>query len=111
MGLTGGRAHVRKARRPAGKKSKSPRSKTKSTRAKARSASPLPSLKFVRFAGVALGGGKTDKTAVAVLEYFPEQKRVFLRSLRERVSGSTAKGEELTGDEALLQILNEEESK
>ena len=69
-----------------------------------------PSLKLIRFAGVALGGGKTDKTAVAILDFFPSQNRVFLRNLRERVSGCTIKGEELTADEALLEILNEEES-
>lgn len=40
---------------------------------------------MVRFAGVALTGGKTDKTAVAIVEYYPERRRVFLRSLRERV--------------------------
>ena len=62
-------------------------------------------LKSVRFAGVSIGGGKTDKTSVAVIEYFPEMKRVFLRSLRDKVS---AKGE-ITADEALLEILNLEE--
>ncbi len=79
------------------------RSKTRSAKAN------LPVLKLVRFAGVALGGGKTDKTAVAILDYFPDQKRVFLRRLRERVSGKTNKGEEITADEALLSILNVEE--
>lgn len=67
-------------------------------------------IELVRFAGVALGGGKTDKTAIAILDYFPGQKRVFLRSLRENIGGRTTKGDEITADEALLQILNEEES-
>lgn len=65
----------------------------------------LVDLQFIRFAGVSLGGGKTDKTAVAVLEFYPDQKRVFLRSLREKVS---TKGE-VTADEALYKILTEEE--
>jgi predicted nuclease with RNAse H fold len=82
-------------------------------RAKARRAhgAEIPAMKLVRFAGVALGGGKTDKTSVAILDYFPEQKRVFLRSLRERVAGRHAAkpGDEITADEALLSILNEEE--
>ena len=71
----------------------------------------MPVLKVVRFAGVALGGGKTDKTAVAVLDYFPEQNRVFLRSLRDKVAGKHASkpGEEVTADEALLEVLNEDE--
>jgi hypothetical protein len=62
-------------------------------------------LKIVRFAGVSLGGGKTDKTAVAILEYYPEQKRVFLRSLREKVSG---KGD-ISADEALFEALTSEQ--
>jgi predicted nuclease with RNAse H fold len=62
-------------------------------------------LRIVRFAGVALGGGKTDKTAVATIEYYPERKRVFLRSLRERIGAS----EDETADDRLLHILNEEE--
>ena len=61
--------------------------------------------KYVRFAGVALGGGKTDKTAVAIVEFYPDQKRVFLRSLREKVS---SKGE-VSADEALYEILTEGE--
>ncbi|RYZ71013.1 MAG: hypothetical protein EOP05_12510, partial [Proteobacteria bacterium] len=64
-----------------------------------------PKMKLVRFAGVCLGGGKTDRTAVAILDFFPEQKRVFLRSLRERVTSR----EDETGDEVLLDLLNEEE--
>lgn len=71
----------------------------------------MAALKIVRFAGVALGGGKTDKTSVAILDYFPDQNRVFLRSLRERVAGKHAAkpGEEITADEALLSVLNDEE--
>ncbi len=62
-------------------------------------------LRLIRFGGVSLGGGKTDKTAVAILEYFPDKKRVFLRSLRDRVS---VKGE-LSADENLYTILTHEE--
>ena len=35
---------------------------------------------------------------------------MFLRSLRENVGGKTNKGEEITADEALLQVLNEDET-
>ncbi|MES2855614.1 MAG: DUF429 domain-containing protein [Bdellovibrionota bacterium] len=62
-------------------------------------------MSIVRFAGVSLGGGKTDKTALAILDYYPEQKRVFLRSLRDKVTG---KGE-ITGDEALFEALTSDE--
>ncbi len=63
-------------------------------------------MEAVRFAGVSLGGGKTDRTAVAVIDYFPAQKRVFLRTLRERI---TSHADE-TGDDVLLAFLNDEES-
>ncbi len=62
-------------------------------------------LQYVRFAGVALGGGKTDKTAVAVLEFYPDQRRVFLRSLKDKVTGKN----DLTGDEALYTLLTYDE--
>lgn len=63
-------------------------------------------LRVVRFAGVSLGGGKTDKTAVAILDYYPDKKRVFLRSLHEKVS---SKGE-VSADESLFAILTGEEN-
>ncbi len=49
-------------------------------------------LKSHHFLGVALGGGKTDRTCVADLEYFPQQKKVFLARLYEgiRTEGETS---------------------
>lgn len=41
--------------------------------------------KFHRFIGVSLGGGKTDKTCIAVIEYYPEQKKIFLGRLFDRI--------------------------
>jgi hypothetical protein len=38
-----------------------------------------------RFVGISLGGGKTDKACVAVLEYFPKHKKVFLSRLVEKI--------------------------
>lgn len=58
-----------------------------------------------RFAGVALGGGKTERTAVAVLEYYPESKRVFLRALRDRVKTEAT----VSSDETLVHLLTVEE--
>jgi predicted nuclease with RNAse H fold len=118
---------VKKARRPKKSASRTGSSKTKKTTTKTKSKkprvqvvretikrvalTPIPKMKVVRFAGVALGGGKTDKTSVAILDYFPDQKRVFLRSLREKVAGKHAPkpGDEITADEALLSVLNVEE--
>lgn len=36
-------------------------------------------LKIQSFAGVALGGGKSEKTSLAIVDYYPDQKRLFLR--------------------------------
>lgn len=58
-----------------------------------------------RFAGVALGGGKTERTAVAVIEYYPESRRIFLRALRDRVKSD----EESSSDEVLHHLLTVEE--
>ncbi|NQZ02479.1 MAG: DUF429 domain-containing protein [Bdellovibrionales bacterium] len=44
------------------------------------------SLKVHHFLGVALGGGKTDKTCVALVDYYPDQNKIFLSRLFERVS-------------------------
>ncbi len=53
------------------------------------------------FAGVSLGGGKTDKTAVAQIEYFAAQKRLFLKNLSTNVSSS----DEKSSDYNLHEIL------
>lgn len=58
-----------------------------------------------RFAGVALGGGKTERTAVAVLEYYPESKRIFLRALRDKIKSEGL----VSSDEALVNFLMVEE--
>lgn len=54
-----------------------------------------------RFAGLALGGGKNDRTSVAVIEFFPGHSRVFLRSLHERIRADHLE----SADEKLYQIL------
>lgn len=58
-----------------------------------------------RFAGIALGGGKTDRTAVAVIEYYPDSRRVFLRAIRDKVKGHDGD----SGDQALIDLLTIEE--
>jgi hypothetical protein len=65
----------------------------------------VKALKTYRFAGIALAGGKTDKTAVAILEYYPEQKRIFLRTLREKIKSD----DESSADLQLHTLLTEEE--
>lgn len=35
--------------------------------------------------GLALGGGKTDRTSLAVVEYYPDQNKIFLSRLFEKI--------------------------
>src|SRR5258708_3592564 len=56
---------------------------------------------LLRFGGVSLGGGKTDKTAVAQVEYFAEQKRLFLRGLFTNISSEEEKSSDLNLHEVL----------
>lgn len=68
--------------------------------------SPAPKpLQIYRFAGISLGGGKTDKTAVAILDYYPDQNRIFLRNLKDKIKGDP----ELSADARLHTMLTEEE--
>lgn len=84
-----------------------PKTKVLSTRRKTTRLKPqttaefAKSLKLYRFAGVALGGGKTDRTVVAVIEYYPEHKKVFLRRIHEKIK---AEGE-VSADQKLYEIL------
>lgn len=70
---------------------------------------PIPEieegLRVYRFAGVTLGGGKTDHTAVCILEYYPDKARVFLRMVRDHIKGE--RGE--NSDETLFDLLTLEE--
>jgi hypothetical protein len=38
-----------------------------------------------RFIGVSLGGGKTDKTCLSILEYYPAQRKIFLSRLFDKI--------------------------
>ncbi len=60
-------------------------------------------LDVLRFAGVSLGGGKTDKTAVAQIEYFAAQKRLFLRSLFTNITSLDKKSSDLQLHEILTE--------
>jgi len=43
------------------------------------------SLKVHRFIGISLGGGKTDKTCLSIIEYYPAQNKIFLSRLFDRI--------------------------
>jgi hypothetical protein len=70
------------------------------------SKSSKPKIASARFAGISLGGGKTENTAVAILEYFPEQKRVFLRSLVDKIKSE----DDISADLKLHELLTESEA-
>ncbi len=56
-----------------------------------------------RYLGVELSGAKNTKTAVAAIEFYPREKKIFLLDIYDRVTPM----EEESGDEALLNLLNE----
>lgn len=74
----------RKARRPTVKKKGAAKASTKS-RANAPQAVDLHAGEVHRFIGISLSGGKADKACLAVLEYFPKHKKVFLSRLVEKI--------------------------
>lgn len=57
----------------------------------------------IRVLGLDLAGARNSKTALAVLEFYPKEKKVFLLDLYDRIALS----ENETGDEALLKTLDE----
>lgn len=60
------------------------------------------SLKKHHFVGISLGGGKTDKTCVAIVEYYPEHKKIFLSQLIDKIQSNG----EVSADEILYQIVS-----
>jgi len=61
----------------------------------------FPQLELHRFAGISLGGGKTERTALAVIEFYPKQKRIFLRTLKEKIKSEGAH----SADAQLIDLL------
>jgi hypothetical protein len=65
--------------------------------------SPRKSPKFHRFIGVSLGGGKTDKTSVSVIEYYPVQKKIFLGRLFDKIGPEG----EVSGDLQIHRLITD----
>jgi hypothetical protein len=57
--------------------------------------------KAVRFVGVSLAGGKSDKACIAVIEYYPENKKVFLSRLYEKIKSD----EKISGDLKIHELI------
>jgi hypothetical protein len=59
--------------------------------------------KFHRFIGVSLGGGKTDKTALSVIEFYPLQKKIFLSRLFDKIKTEN----DISADLALHRLITQ----
>jgi hypothetical protein len=81
-----------------GSRFSSPRRKTSRKTAAAGS-----KLKPVRFLGISLSGGKSDKACVAVVEYFPDHKKIFLARLLEKVRSE----EFISADLKILEFVHQ----
>lgn len=86
------------------RKRKVPVSKRKAGKPAARSTVTDPKANnVIRFIGVSLAGGKSDKACVAVLEYYPEQKKIFLSRLFEKIKSDETISGDLKIHELILQ--------
>lgn len=63
----------------------------------------LKNHKMLRFVGVSLAGGKSDKACVAVLEYYPENKKIFLSRLFEKIKSD----EKISGDLKIHELIDQ----
>jgi hypothetical protein len=59
----------------------------------------------VRFIGVSLAGGKSDKACVAILEYYPQNKKIFLARLFEKIKSE----EEISGDLKIHELISQDD--
>ncbi|MCM2276494.1 MAG: DUF429 domain-containing protein [Oligoflexia bacterium] len=57
-----------------------------------------------RYLGLELAGAKNRKTALAVLEYYPKEEKIFLLDIHERIASHEERG----GDEVLLELIREQ---
>jgi len=56
-----------------------------------------------RYLGIELHGAKNDKTAIAAIEYYPKEQKIFLLDLYDRVPPRPGQ----TRDDALMELLSE----
>ncbi len=57
-----------------------------------------------RFLGLELAGAKNQKTSLAVLEFYPKERKIFLLDIFDRIAGHEGQ----TGDDAVLEVIREE---
>jgi len=56
-----------------------------------------------RYLGLELAGSKNSKTTLAVLEFYPKEKKVFLLDLFDQIGPN----DEKSGDEVLIELIND----
>ena len=59
--------------------------------------------KILRFIGISLAGGKSDKACVAILEYYPENKKIFLSRLFTKIKSD----EKISGDLKIHELIEQ----
>ena len=64
-------------------------------------------LKRTHFAGLALGGAKSDRTSLAFIEYYPEQNKIFLNELVDKIKNEG----ELPADTLIIEELTKPQYK
>jgi hypothetical protein len=57
----------------------------------------------IRFIGISLAGGKSDKACVAILEYYPDNKKLFLSRLFEKIKSD----EQISGDLKIHDLIEQ----
>lgn len=61
----------------------------------------------VRYIGIELAGAKNNKTALAVLEHYPKEKKLFLLDLHDRISGVQSKQGPPSNDLAFVNLIED----
>jgi hypothetical protein len=56
-----------------------------------------------RYLGLELSGAKNPKTALAAIQYYPKEKKIFLLDIYDRIAGH----DDQSGDDALLDLIGE----
>lgn len=63
-----------------------------------------------RYIGISVSGGKSDKSCVAILEYYPVQKKIFLSKLIEKIKAEEFISADLKIHEIITQYKDQTES-
>lgn len=80
-----------------------PKIKTSSKAVKAEKTEKSSTPEFKRFIGISIAGGKSDKACLAVVDYYPEQKKIFLTRLFEKIKSDHV----VSGDLKIHHLIQE----